>query len=898
MNFSNRMLSGVIGIASLCIFFVATPMARAEEQPDAPGDAKPETAAKSKEDKPKAEDTKKAKKKSEEEDEEEEDETLEEAIKDLEKIEGLFTFYRDKEDGSLLMEISDEQLQDGVEFIYHLQTINGAANVGFFHSLGDYAARNVIKFSRHFQNIMIEKQNTSFYFNPNNALSRDADVNLLPALVSVDEIIATSEDGKRFLIDADALFQGESIEQISPSPHPELSGSDSFGVGGINPDKTRVVDLRSYARNTNIVVSYTFDSATPVNYGGPDITDGRSVTVIFQHSFIAMPEPGYEPRYNDHRVGYFMERVTDLTDGSVTPYKDLINRWRLVKKDPAAKISEPVKPVTFWITNSTPIEYREIMRSAALEWNEVFEQIGFSNAIVVNIQPDDATWEPGDIEYNTIRWIAPPFPTYSGVGHTMANPRTGEIIAADILIENSLVSRMPDFERSFAESNLQRSSDLIEKGRGYSKRCHYGEALKQQIAYGFVNATVMGADEGDLVELRNQAIYSFTMHEIGHTLGLAHNMRGTQYIPYKDVNDEKYVESGVLSGSVMDYPAINVAGRKEDQGRYYTGSPGPYDFWAIEFGYRPSLKDEAAEAARVGALLARSTEPGHAFGNDADDMRSPLWGIDPRVQIFDMSDDAIAYGSDLMATTEDRLGSLVERYRVEGDSWTDMRYAWLVLTGQKSGQARVIANYIGGVYVENATIGQDQIPFTPVPLEDQKRAMQALSTHIFAPDAWMFSDEVLRHLKVQRRGWDHITGYGGEDPRIHDRVLAIQARALGVLLHPNTTKRMLDSGLYGNDYTPADVLQDLTDAIIVSDLQGAVNSYRQNLQLLYVNWLVGIAAERGVHAYPVQSAALQQLKRIERMERQARSRDRSTSAHRGHVRHVIETALYGEASRS
>lgn len=857
----------------------------------------PDVAPKIDKDHAKKEAKKDDKKKDDEEEEEEEDETLEETVKDLEKIEGLFTFYRDKEDGSLLMEISAAQLQEGVEFIYHLQTINGAANVGYFHTQGDYVSYDIIRISRHFERIEIEKQNTSYFFNPDNALSHASDTNILPALVSVSEIVATSEDGTRYLIDADGLFKGENIEQISPSPQPERSGPDIFGVGGINSDKTKIVDVRSYARNSNIVVSYTFDNGTPINYGGPDITDGRSVTVIFQHSLIAMPEVGYEPRYNDHRVGYFMERVTDLTDGGVTPYRDLINRWRLVKKDPEAEISEPVTPITYWITKSTPVEYREILREAALTWNDVFEKAGFKNALVVNIQPDDATWEPGDIEYNTIRWNSSPEPYYGGIGQSMTNPRTGEIIAADILLEDTFVSYLPEFERSFSEAGLMPTNEQMERQPKDGKRCFVGAALRQQVAYGIVSAEASGASEGELTELRKQALYYLTLHEVGHTLGLAHNMRGTQYIPYEDVHSQRYVDEGILSGSVMDYPAINMAARKEDQGRYYTSYPGPYDFWAIQFGYKPPLEAEAAETQRMETLLSRSTEPGHAFGNDADDMRSSLWGIDPRVQIFDMSDDAITFGTDLMSIADERLGSLVERYRVEGDTWADMRFAYLILTGQKSSQARVIASYIGGVYVENASIGQDEVPFTPVSRKEQQRAMGALTKHIFAPDAWKFSDEMLRHLKRQRRGWDNWQSPGGEDPRIHDRVLAIQVRTLGVLLHPIATQRMLDSGLYGNDYPPADVLQDLTDAIFMADLRSDVNSYRQNLQLLYTNWLIEIAKGHVAHAFPVESAALHQLKRIDRMERQAKSRDTATAAHRGHVRHIIETALYGRASR-
>ena len=141
-----------------------------------------------------------------------------------------------------------------------------------------------------------------------------------------------------------------------------------------------------------------------------------------------MPEEGFVPRPDDPRIGFFMTEVDDLTGVSATPWKDMIHRWRLEKKDPSAAMSEPMKPITWWIENTTPEEFRPIIKEGVEKWNQAFEPLGFTNAVVVKVQPDDAEWDAGDVRYNVLRWTASPSPPFSGYGPSFVNPRTGEIL--------------------------------------------------------------------------------------------------------------------------------------------------------------------------------------------------------------------------------------------------------------------------------------------------------------------------------------------------------------------------------------------------------------------------------------------------------------------------------------
>ena len=146
-----------------------------------------------------------------------------------------------------------------------------------------------------------------------------------------------------------------------------------------------------------------------------------------------MPSNNFNPRYEDQRIGYFTTRVTDLTSSDITPYSDLIHKWNLVKKHPQQEISEPVKPITFWIENTTPENLIPYIKEGALAWNEAFEKAGFKNAIEIKEQPENSEWDAGDIRYNVIRWTSSPNPPFGGYGPSFVNPRTGEIIGADIL---------------------------------------------------------------------------------------------------------------------------------------------------------------------------------------------------------------------------------------------------------------------------------------------------------------------------------------------------------------------------------------------------------------------------------------------------------------------------------
>jgi len=820
--------------------------------------------------------------------EEEKPKTIAELTEDAERIEGLFTLFRDRESGELHMLIKGEQLDQS--FIYFAQAANGVVDAGYF--TGAYLANGVITMQRYFDRIELVAENFSFYFDPESPLSRAADANISHAVLAVEDIAAEDEATGDLLIKADKIFLGENLLQIK-FPLPEGADANStFTLGKLDADKSKIIATRSYPLNTDLEVEYVYNNPEPRARGTEAVTDARNVSIRVLHSLIEMPENDYEPRFADPRAGSFETQVTDLTSTSPTPYRDLVHRWNLVKQDPSAAVSYPVEPITWWIENTTPLEWRDLIRDAALGWNQSFEKAGFSNAVVVKVQPDDADWDYGDIRYNVLRWTSSPRPPFGGYGPSFVNPRTGQIIGADVMLEASFMNR-----QARARWLLDDGFDAIAHNPNLMHRhCSLGHGLKDNAILArtfsrFASGRYGDRDETAINEqLTHDTMHYLILHEIGHTLGMNHNMKATQLLSPEEAFDPAVVAERGLAGSVMDYPAVNYPPRGEEVTLFYATEPGAYDDWYIQFAYDPSLSDPE----KMEAHLARSTAADLVFGNDADDMRSPGKGLDPRVNIFDMSSDAIGYASQRMGLIQDTLDDMNPSEIDEGRSYQELWDGMGLMLSEWSRAGAVVSRYIGGVYVDRAMAGQPgaTAPFVPVEEARQRQAMSVLAEQVFAPDVFQLSGELLQHTAAQRRGFDHFSGT--EDPKVHDALLAMHKSVLDHLLHPVVLRRITDTGLYGNSYGLGEMMTDLTGAIFEADRKGNVNPMRQNLQVEYVQRLAKVARSNGEgngYHTPAVSMAVLSLEEIREL---LDSKGRVNTETRAHVRNlelIIDRAL-------
>ncbi|WP_025742244.1 zinc-dependent metalloprotease [Aquimarina pacifica] len=832
----------------------------------------------------------KSKKQGKEQEKTKKEKTIEELTKSSKKLEGLFTMYRDTITGVTHMLITEDQIDK--EYIYFSQVADGVSDIGMYVR-GIYLDSKVIKIKKHFDKIEFIAQNSSFYFDANNALSKSAEANISAGVMSSIKIAAQDLKKGTYLIPSDDLFLKETFEQIKYPDHPKSSPFD-FKLGKLSSEKTKIDAIKSYPENVNVTSHYVYNNASVLNPGSEALSDGRNVTIKVEHSLIALPKNEYQPRYDDPRIGYFFTQVTDMTSASVTPYKDLIHRWNLIKKEPNLSVSEPKEPIVWWIENTTPLEFRETIKEAVLEWNKAFEQAGFKNAIVVKTQPDDATWDAGDIRYNVLRWTSSPDPQFGGYGPSFVNPKTGQILGADIMLEYVFHTNRVKYNKLFnLHGNEQKKQVNVSQLNYHNPQfCSYSHTLQENMIFGHTALLASGANENEMKGMKREAMKELIMHEVGHTLGLNHNMKASQLFTPKQLNDPEFIKGKCLTGSVMDYSAINLIGTDQTQGPYYSTTVGPYDKWAIQYGYMPTETKEQLEK-----IANQSTQPELIFGNDADDMRSPGKAIDPRVMTGDMSNDQITYSINRMKLVNTLMPKIKSKFNIKGQSYQELRQAFYILRSQYRRAGDVISRFIGGVYVDRSMIGQDSSrkPYTPVSYADQKRAMQALNQYVFAPNAYDAPSDLYNYIAMQRRGFNFF--FATEDPKIHNLVLGHQTQILNHLLHHNTLQRIIDSELYGNTYTLSEFMTDLNNAIFAADSSGSINTYRQNLQSEYVKKLISILEHPEQETfskieYPnaAKSMALYNLKKVKTLVSNM-SGNTLTKAHKDFLKTLINNTI-------
>ncbi len=808
--------------------------------------------------------------------------------KSSKKVAGLLTLYQDTATGSVQLYVRKDQL--GKEFIYQSFSMGGPAQL--FLNQNMIRVTWVFKMQKAFDRIEFSQVNTNFYYDPNNAVSKAANVDVGEAVFYSDKIGA--EDSTGYLINADGLFLSDKLDPIKPAVPPTIPPTAIFNLGTLNTSKSKYEKIRSFPKNTDVVVDLAFDNPVPMNFGGKDITDARYNRIRFQHSFLEMPENDFKPRRDDPRVGFFTQEIDDQTSRGTPAYHDIINRWNLKKKDPSAALSEPVEPIVWWVENTTPVELRQIIFDAGLKWNEAFEKAGFKNAIVMKMMPDTATWDPADVRYNVIRWVSSNLGF--AIGPSFVNPKTGQILGADITVDYMFVPILNAEDDVFGHltetmndpGTLQSPVSFLPKQQ-VLKNCTFARESAAQYAAAQTALELDGAGPNEISELQRQFFTELILHEMGHTLGLNHNMKASTMLSPAELKDKSITDALGVMGSVMDYSAPNVALEPSKQAGYYSTRPGPYDKWAIEYGYTECNPGE--EETVLTKILSRSNDPKLTFGNDAD-IAGMGSGIDPRVQVWDMSSDMAAYADERYKLVNKLVGKLKDKYVKPGQSYEELTARYIFLVRQRINMSIGLSRYIGGIYVDRSYPEQKSTfkPFTPVPVDYQKKALSVLSRNAFAPTAFSNDAYLFPFLQRQRRGYNFF-GYT-EDPKPQNLVLGMQMNVVNFILHPTTMQRINTSGLYGNTYSMADVLSDLTGDIFSEDLKGNVNLYRQNLQTEYVKKLASIVTlPISTYDNPSKAAAYNTLKKIKTMLGTAISPNEQTRAHRANLIFTIDKAL-------
>ena len=400
-----------------------------------------------------------------------------------------------------------------------------------------------------------------------------------------------------------------------------------------------------------------------------------------------------------------------------------INRWNLQKSDPSADKSPPKQPIVFWLEKTIPFKYRKPIRDGIEEWNKAFEKAGYYNAIEVHQQPDDAQWEPGDVRYNTFRWITSD--AGFAMGPSRVDPTTGQILDADIIFDSdflqfwkrqyetftpegiaALTGGPLDIE-AYREAQRLRPRHL-HAGHHAGCACNLLTGMSRQLAFGATVAATRTHSAADLDKLIMQGLKEVAMHEVGHTLGLRHNFKSSVLYSLEEMNDVKKTRKTGLTSSVMDYNPVNIVPEGQTQGDYYSTTIGPYDHWAIEYGYTPFGKSSPeAELEDLEKIASRSGEPELAYATDEDTR-----GIDPdpHSNRFDFSKDVVEYAKSQVQLVAETMPTIVEQLVDEGDNYTRARQAFGMLLSRHGSAVFLASRYVGGVYVSRSHKGDENAP--------------------------------------------------------------------------------------------------------------------------------------------------------------------------------------------
>tara|TARA_Y100000746_G_scaffold42254_1_gene31692 strand:+ start:24 stop:2555 length:2532 start_codon:yes stop_codon:yes gene_type:complete len=710
------------------------------------------------------------------------DEFIEE--EELSAIDGFMKIYTNDDGSNYFLKLDEEDLNS--QFLYFSYVMNapqGSTLTGGLPSDG-----KVLEF-RNFkkENIGLYQINTAYIKgDETNNIAKSSITNITEAFVEVFKPSART-DGS-VLINVNSILLSEKMDSISYVPS-EYKEYVTVNYGRPDESKTFVKNVFNNETNTAFEVTFAFENTMPNTdaFSVSAVTDPRYLSVTGRHIFIKMPDDRFEPRVNDHRIGYFVNKSTDLTSYDNFPNFALINKWRLIKKNPDAEMSEPEEPIVFWVENTTPKEIIPAVVAGIENWNIAFEEAGFINAVVAKIQPEDAEWDAADYDYNVVRWSSEPDGSLLGIGPSVSNPLTGEIISGDVV--NKLLA--------------------IKLGYNYRKLYGYTE------------------DNDPLM----QYITNLTLHEVGHVLGLRHNFRGSYLYSPTEIHD-KNITGNTLMSSVMDYDPINIAPEGTEQGIYFSTVPGVYDKWAIKFGYTPNLSDEERTE-----LLRQSVKRELTFGTDDDAMSYPGNNIDPRTKRYDMSNDPIGYAEDIVKIVDQKINELPEIFSDE-EGFNNYTNSFYRLFRTKGRFLETVAQQIGGVYINKIASSQDEfVSLEPVPYEKQKQAFELLKKEVFSNGAMNYDPKILANLVFERDSVSYYASFGdNNDPDFHEIVLASQSNILRNILHPAVMKRLVNSSLYGNQYMPNEVLNDLNSAIFIAGEEP--DTFKKNLQSTYVEFLI------------------------------------------------------------
>ena len=774
-----------------------------------------------------------------------------EVVKDAKEVPGFFTLY--EKDEKVWIEVKPEQLEKP----FYFSTVR-TRGVGERMVIGGLMGpRHIVYFHKIGQQMQLLAKNHRFRAIPGSVNERAVTTSFSESLLAAAPVASSPHpDTKAILVEANALLIAD------------LSGAatlleTAFRLPyALDTRNSSIVKAESHEQSTGFNVSLHFAvpklPAPPLvpnpqqPQGSPplNLPDSRSLFLGYRFNFAQLPDKPMAPRLADERVGFFTTGFVDFSDDlRANPNVYYVNRWRLEKKDPGAAMSEPVKPIVYWLDKNIPEKHRRAVIDGILEWNSAFERIGFKDAIQAKVQPDDAVFDTADTRFAAVRWY---LASDGGpaIGPRHVDERTGEILDADILFTDIF----PRGSRRLVVEDIPRAhSQAIPWAQALgAEYCTFGEQALQEAEFTMDILEARGELDPGSPEA-DAFVYAYvkevTSHEVGHTLGLQHNFRASTVFTPEQLRDPEFTKKNGTVGSIMDYAPFNIPLKGERKADYVSPGLGPYDYWAIEYGYKPL--DPAKEKEDLEAIASRgSKEPWLAYASDEDTFvaGSPQ-GMDPTVNQFDLSDNPLEFYKKRLALSRELWERLQAKQLAPGETYDGLRRSFLAGFTQLGRGLVPATKYIGGVVQQRDRAGSGRLPITPVPASQQREALKVLNDGMFSVDSFRFKPEFLASLPVSRldyRGSLERGEAAAQTPLISlsSTVLGMQRSVLDQVMSDGVAQRILDAQAMNTDAKESFALSELYDTLqasVWSELKSGreVTPMRRNLQREHLRRVAG-----------------------------------------------------------